>query len=161
GRGCRGRSGPRSRPGCRRRGTGPSPGRCARSGRCGGVIAGFGKGPAPADALVERADGEQPGVAGQLARRRLENARRAKKTPGLGARRLLSSWAVSLVVDRTWRLNRLDARGRYGFRRPPRTAGRRGSAGPARLPGVPMSDVTQILHAIAQGDPSAASQLLP
>ena len=25
----------------------------------------------------------------------------------------------------------------------------------------PMSDVTQILHAIAEGDPSAASQLLP
>jgi hypothetical protein len=32
-----------------------------------GVIEGFGKGPGEPDALVELADGEQPGVAGELA----------------------------------------------------------------------------------------------
>src|SRR5262249_46001806 len=44
---------------------------------------------------------------------------------------------------------------------PVRGAGRGGGAGPASLPGVPMSDVTQILSAIEQGDPSAAGDLLP
>jgi hypothetical protein len=54
-----------------------------------------------------------------------------------------------------------DARGRSRFRCPPRTAGRRGGAGPASLACVPMSDVTPILSAIEQGDPHAAEQLLP
>ena len=40
-----------------------------------GVGEGIGEGPGQADALVELADGEQPAVAGQLARRRLENER--------------------------------------------------------------------------------------
>src|SRR5262249_33046799 len=34
-------------------------------------------------------------------------------------------------------------------------------AGPASLSGVPMTDVTQILNAIEQGDRQAAEQLLP
>jgi len=38
-----------------------------------GVIEGFGNGTGRADALVELADGEQPGVAGELTRRRLDN----------------------------------------------------------------------------------------
>src|SRR5262245_60442309 len=44
---------------------------------------------------------------------------------------------------------------------PTRGAWERGLRGPSSLPGMPMSDVTRILSAIEQGDPSAADQLLP
>jgi hypothetical protein len=43
------------------------------------VIEGFGKGPSQADALVELADGEQPGIAGELTGRRLDDERRAEE----------------------------------------------------------------------------------
>jgi hypothetical protein len=46
--------------------------------RVAGVIEGLSKGPGQADALVELADGEQSGVTGELARRRLDNDRRAE-----------------------------------------------------------------------------------
>jgi hypothetical protein len=36
-----------------------------------------------ADALVEVADGQQPGIAGQLARRRLDDQRRAEEVQDL------------------------------------------------------------------------------
>jgi hypothetical protein len=49
-----------------------------------GVVQGLGEGPGQADALVERADGQQPGVAGQLARRRLDDQRRAEKIQDVG-----------------------------------------------------------------------------
>jgi hypothetical protein len=44
-----------------------------------GVIEGSGNRRRESDGLVERADGEQPGVAGQLARRRLDDERRAEE----------------------------------------------------------------------------------
>jgi hypothetical protein len=49
-----------------------------------GVVQGVGEGPGEPDALIEPADREQPGVAGQLARRRLDDQRRAEKVPDLG-----------------------------------------------------------------------------
>jgi hypothetical protein len=52
--------------------------------RVAGVIEGAGVGPGQADALVELADGEQPGIAGQLARRRLADQRRAEEIEALG-----------------------------------------------------------------------------
>src|SRR5262249_26475014 len=110
--------------------------------------------------LVELADGQQPGVTGELARRRLDDERRAEEVQDLGP----GGWythGVSRVAEQTCRLSRLDARGRSGSRRLSRTAGGSRCAGPASLSGVPMSDVTQILDAIEQGDPKAAEQLLP
>ena len=52
-----------------------------RSGR--GVVQGSSKCLCEADALVELADGEQPGVTGQLARGRLDDERRAEKVQDL------------------------------------------------------------------------------
>jgi hypothetical protein len=52
--------------------------------RVAGVVEGFGKGPRQADALVESADGEQPGVAGESARRRLDDELRAEEVKDLG-----------------------------------------------------------------------------
>jgi hypothetical protein len=49
-----------------------------------GVIQGLGKGPGQADALVKLADGEQSGVAGELARRRLDDEWRAEEVEDLG-----------------------------------------------------------------------------
>jgi hypothetical protein len=52
--------------------------------RVAGVVEGLGEGPGEPDALVELADGEQPGVAGELARRRLDDQRGAEKIQDLG-----------------------------------------------------------------------------
>src|SRR5262249_57710542 len=54
-----------------------------REARVAVAIEGLGKGPGHADALVELADGEQPGVARQLARRRLGDGRPAEKVEDL------------------------------------------------------------------------------
>src|SRR5262245_64004333 len=68
----------------------PAPRRCAGReavlGQAGvaGVVEGVGEGPGEADALVELADGEQPGVAGELARRRLNDERCAEEVQDLG-----------------------------------------------------------------------------
>ena len=48
--------------------------------RVAGVIEGVGEGPGEPDALVELADGEQSGVAGQLALERLDDRWRAEET---------------------------------------------------------------------------------
>jgi hypothetical protein len=48
-----------------------------------GVVAGVGEGLGEAPALVGRADGEQPGVARELARRWLDDERRAEKVQDL------------------------------------------------------------------------------
>jgi hypothetical protein len=48
-----------------------------------GVVEGSGEGPGEPEALVELADGQQPGVAGQLVRRRLDDERRAEKVEDL------------------------------------------------------------------------------
>ena len=48
-----------------------------------GVVEGLGEGPGKADALVELADGEQPGVAGELAWGRLDYDRRAEEIEAL------------------------------------------------------------------------------
>jgi hypothetical protein len=47
------------------------------------VIDGVGEGPGQSDALVELADGQQPGVAGELARRGVNNDRRAEEVEAL------------------------------------------------------------------------------
>ena len=47
------------------------------------VVEGLGKGAGEPDALVELADREQPGVAGELARRRLQDERRAEEIEAL------------------------------------------------------------------------------
>jgi hypothetical protein len=52
-----------------------------------GVVEGAGVGPGKPDALVELADGEPSGVAGQLALGRLDDERRAKKIEDLWPRR--------------------------------------------------------------------------
>src|SRR5262249_49188185 len=48
------------------------------------AVEGSGEGLSKPDVLVELADGPQPGVAGELARRRLEDQRRAEKVQELG-----------------------------------------------------------------------------
>jgi hypothetical protein len=48
-----------------------------------GVIEGVGEGTGEPDALVELADGEQPGVAGELPRRRLDDERGTEKVEDL------------------------------------------------------------------------------
>jgi hypothetical protein len=48
-----------------------------------GVVEGVGESPGEPDALVELAEGEQPGVAGQLSRRRLDDERRAEEVQDL------------------------------------------------------------------------------
>src|SRR5947209_8029493 len=58
-----------------------------------------------------------------------------QRSPGHGARRVVYSSAVSPVANRTCRLNRFGV--------------------------APMSEVTRILSAIEQGDPSAPGELLP
>jgi hypothetical protein len=50
-----------------------------------GVIEGLGKRPGQPEALVERVDGEQPGVAGELARRRLDEEGRAGEVEDFGS----------------------------------------------------------------------------
>ena len=52
--------------------------------RVAGVVEGFGEGSRQPDALVELADGEQAGVAGELTRRRLDDERRAEEVQDLG-----------------------------------------------------------------------------
>jgi hypothetical protein len=47
------------------------------------VVQGVREGPGEPDAIVERADGEQPGVAGELPRRRLDDRRRAEEVQDL------------------------------------------------------------------------------
>jgi hypothetical protein len=83
-----------------------------------GIVEGGGEGPGQPDALVELVDGEQPGVAGELARRRLDHQRRAEKVqdlwPGGGYTHRMSSW----LRKKTWRLQRLDAPGDKRFRHP-------------------------------------------
>jgi hypothetical protein len=61
--------------------------------RVAGIVEGCGEGPGQADALVELAEGEQPGVAGELARRRLDDDRMPKKsrTCGQAAGTLMNS----------------------------------------------------------------------
>jgi hypothetical protein len=54
-----------------------------REARIAGVVDGFGKSSRQPDALVELADGEQPGVAGQLAWRRLDDERGAEEVQDL------------------------------------------------------------------------------
>jgi hypothetical protein len=49
-----------------------------------GVVEGSGECLREPDALVELADGEQSGVAGELARRRLDDERRAEEVEDLG-----------------------------------------------------------------------------
>jgi hypothetical protein len=49
--------------------------RVLREAEVAGVVQGAGVGPGQAEALVERADGEQSGVAGELALTRLKNER--------------------------------------------------------------------------------------
>ena len=56
------------------------------------VVQGVGEGPGQADTLVERADGEQSGVAGELAWRRLDD-KRGRKSRGLVARPAVESSA--------------------------------------------------------------------
>jgi hypothetical protein len=48
-----------------------------------GVIEGLCEGTREPDVLVELADGEQPGIAGELARRRLDDERRAEEVQDL------------------------------------------------------------------------------
>src|SRR5262249_2563861 len=48
-----------------------------------GVVQGVGEGAGETDTFVELADGEQPGVAGELARRRLDDERRAEEVQDL------------------------------------------------------------------------------
>src|SRR5262249_28217484 len=48
-----------------------------------GIIEGAREGPGEPSALIELADGEQPGVAGQLARRQLEDERRTEEVEDL------------------------------------------------------------------------------
>ena len=43
-----------------------------------GVVEGVGEGPGEPDALVKRAEGEEPGVAGKLAGRGFDDGRRAE-----------------------------------------------------------------------------------
>jgi hypothetical protein len=61
-----------------------------------GIIEGAREGPGEPDALIELADGEQSGVAGQLARRRLEDERVGVIFVGKGSGSLgfgqLASW---------------------------------------------------------------------
>jgi hypothetical protein len=49
-----------------------------------GVVQGLGEGPGEPDVLVELADREQPGIAGELARRRFDDERRAEEVQDLG-----------------------------------------------------------------------------
>jgi hypothetical protein len=48
-----------------------------------GLVEGIGEGPGQADALVELADGQQPGVAAELTLRRLDHERGAKEVKDL------------------------------------------------------------------------------
>jgi hypothetical protein len=48
-----------------------------------GVVQGSGEGPSESDALVEPADGQQAGVAGELAARWFDDERRAEKVEDL------------------------------------------------------------------------------
>jgi hypothetical protein len=52
--------------------------------RVAGVVERIGEGPGQADLLVELADGEQPGVAGELTRRWLDDERCAEEVEDLG-----------------------------------------------------------------------------
>jgi hypothetical protein len=49
-----------------------------------GVVEGAGVGTRQPDALIELTGGQQPGVAGQRARRRLDDERRAEEVQDLG-----------------------------------------------------------------------------
>jgi hypothetical protein len=52
--------------------------------RIAGIVEGAGEAPGEPDALLELADREQPGVAGELARGRLDDERRAEEIEDLG-----------------------------------------------------------------------------
>jgi hypothetical protein len=49
-----------------------------------GVVEGVGEGPGEPEALVELAEGEQPGVAGELTRQWLDDKRCAEEVEDLG-----------------------------------------------------------------------------
>jgi hypothetical protein len=76
--------------------------------RVAGAVQGVAEGPGEPDAVIELADRQQPGVAGELARRRLDDERRAEKsrTCGQAAGILIIGLAA---VERTGRVNGLDA----------------------------------------------------
>src|SRR5262249_36575605 len=65
------------------------------------------------------------------------------------------------VASRARRLNKLDGARRATIPGPVPGAGRGRSDGAFALLGSPMTELTRILSAIEQGDPQAASQLLP
>jgi hypothetical protein len=62
-------------------------------------VEGFGERSRLPDALVELADGEQPGVVGQLAGRRLDDGGGRRRDPGLAARRLVYSSSAPQLRD--------------------------------------------------------------
>ena len=65
------------------------------------------------------------------------------------------------MAKKVWGVNGLDARRRKRIRNPFKGSEGQLPAGPSSISVPPMSDVTRILSAIEQGDPSAAEQLLP
>src|SRR5262249_28834100 len=63
--------------------------------------------------------------------------------------------------EKTWQFDRLDVHGGQRFRNPFKKSGVEVPREPSRLLVPPMSEVTQILNAIEQGDTHAAEELLP
>ena len=64
-----------------------------------GIVEGLGEGPGQADALVELADGQQPGVAGELTRRRLDDERAAEELQDSGPGGWYSQWVSPWVRE--------------------------------------------------------------
>jgi hypothetical protein len=63
-----------------------------------GVVEGVGEGPGETDALVELAEGEHSGVAGELTRGGLDDQRRAEKVQDLGP----GGWYTHRLSSRLW-----------------------------------------------------------
>ena len=126
-----------------------------------GVIECLSGGSGEPDAQVELAGRQQPGVAGELARPRLDDERGAEDSPRLVATRMLQSLIASSIAERTRRVNGRDASAGQRCRARLSRVGRGWSTEPFALPVSPMSDVTRILSAIEQGDPLASEGLLP
>src|SRR5690242_16192980 len=91
----------------------------------------------------------------------LINRKSSRRNRGLVAWRLVYSSAVSRVAEWTCRLPRIRRVGNGEILQPTPATWESTTQGLSSLVGPPMSEVTRILSAIEQGDPSVAEQLLP
>jgi RNA polymerase sigma factor (TIGR02999 family) len=125
------------------------------------VVEGLSDGSGQADALIELADGEQAGIAGEVGARGLQDDGPSDEIQALLPGRRYTDWLSpgeeARPIDSPGE-TRTPAR---DSQNPLQELGQDFARGPPSLSVPPMTEVTSILSAIEQGDPHAAERLLP